>query len=166
MKQYLETGKIVNTHALAGAVKVMHWSDGPAFLKNLRRVYIDGKAYEVTSASIQKGFVLMKLAGVDSVEAAMRLRERIVYVDRDDVELPEGRYFVQDMLGMTVHDLRGGRDIGTLKDVLNLPAGDVYAVQNGTAEYLIPATPVFVKEIDADARVITVETIKGMTGDE
>lgn len=166
MKQYLETGKIVNTHALAGAVKVMPWCDGPAFLKNLHRVYVDGKAYEVTSASIQKGFVLMKLEGVDSVEAAMRLRERVVYVDRNDVELPEGRYFVQDMIGMTVHDLRGDHDIGTLKDVLNLPAGDVYAVQNGAEEYLIPVNPVFVKEIDANARIITVETIRGMTGDE
>ena len=166
MKQYLETGKIVNTHALAGAVKVMPWSDGPQFLKGLRRVYIDGKEYKVLSASIQKGFVLMKFEGVDSVEAAMRLRERIVYVDRDDVRLPEGRFFVQDIIGMTVHDLRGGRDIGTLKEVLNLPAGDIYAVQNGKEEYLIPANPVFVKEIDAEARVITVETIKGMTGDE
>lgn len=166
MKQYLETGKIVNTHALAGAVKVMPWSDGPQFLKGLRRVYIDGKAYNVLSASIQKGFVLMKLEGVDSVEAAMRLRERVVYVDRDDVQLPEGRFFVQDILGMTVHDLRGDHDIGTLKEVLNLPAGDVYAVQNGSEEYLIPANPVFIKEINAQTRVITVETIKGMTGDE
>lgn len=166
MKQYLETGKIVNTHALAGVVKVMPWSDGPEFLKGLRRVYIDRREYKVTSASIQKGFVLMKLEGVDSVEAAMRLRERVVYVDRDDVQLPEGRYFVQDIIGMTVHDLRGGRDIGALKDVLNLPAGDVYAVQNGAEEYLIPANPVFVKGIDMEARVITVETIKGMTGDE
>lgn len=53
-----------------------------------------------------------------------------------------------------------------MKEVLNLPAGDVYAVQNDGQEYLIPANPVFVKEIDAVARVITVETIKGMTDDE
>lgn len=166
MKQYLETGKIVNTHALAGAVKIMPWSDEPAFLKGLPRVYIDGKEYRVQSASIQKGFVLMKLEGIDNVEAAMRLRDRIVYVNRDDVQLPEGRYFVQDIIGMTVHDLRGDRDIGTLQDVLNLPAGDVYAVKNGAAEYLIPANPVFVKNIDAETGVITVETIKGMTDDE
>ncbi len=166
MKQYLETGKVVNTHALAGVVKIMPWSDGPEFFKTLHRVYIDGKEYQVTSVSIQKGFVLMKLVGVDSVEAAMRLRERIVYVDRNDVRLPEGRYFVQDLIGMTVYDRRCGRNIGTLKEVLNLPAGDVYAVQNDGQEYLIPANPVFVKEIDAVARVITVETIKGMTDDE
>jgi len=166
MKQYLETGKIVNTHALAGAVKIQPWSDNPEFVKKLRRVYIDNQEYKVVSASIQKTFVLMKLEGIETVEAAMRLRERVVYVDRDDIELPEGRFFVQDIIGMTVHDLRGDHDIGTLRDVLNLPAGDVYAVKNDTAEYLIPANPVFVKNIDMEARVITVETIRGMTGDE
>lgn len=166
MKQFLETGKIVNTHALQGVVKIQPWSDDPGFLKKLRRVFIDGREYRVESASIQKGFVLMKLEGVDSVEDAMRLRERVVCFDRDDVQLPEGRYFVQDILGMTVHDLRGDRDIGVLRDVLNLPAGDIYAVKDGEREYLIPANPVFVKEIDPVARVITVETIGGMTDDE
>ncbi len=165
MKQYLETGKIVNTHALQGVVKVVPWSDDPGFVKKLPRVFIEGKEYRVESASIQKSFVLMKLEGVDSVEAAMRLRERVICFDRDDVTLPEGRYFVQDILGMRVHDLRGDRDIGVLRDVLNLPAGDVYAVQDKEREYLIPANPVFIKEIDAAAGIITVETIRGMTED-
>lgn len=166
MKQYLEAGKIVNTHALAGAVKIMPWSDGPEFLKGFSRVFMDGKEYQVVSASIQKGFVLMKFAGIDHVEDAMRLRDRIVYINRDDVKLPEGRYFVQDIVGMKVYDLRQKREVGTLRDVLNLPAGDVYVVQNGTAEYLIPANPVFIKEIDPDGQLITVETIKGMADDE
>ena len=96
----------------------------------------------------------------------MRLRDRIVYINRDDVKLPEGRYFVQDIVGMKVYDLRQKREIGTLRDVLNLPAGDVYVVQNGTAEYLIPANPVFIKEIDPAGQIITVETIKGMADDE
>lgn len=166
MKQYLETGKIVNTHALQGAVKIQPWSDDPAFLKKLKRVYIDNQEYQVISASIQKTFVLMKFEGVETVEAAMRFRNKIVYIDREDIHLPEGRFFVQDILGLTVHDLRGDRDIGTLQDVMNLPAGDIYLVKNGDAEYMIPANPVFVKNIDLETGIITVETIGGMTGDE
>ena len=96
----------------------------------------------------------------------MRLRDWVVYIDREEIHLPEGRYFVQDIIVLTVHDLRGDHDIGTLQDVLNLPAGDVYVVKNGDAEYMIPVNPVFIKNIDLDTRVITVETIGGMTGDE
>ena len=106
--------------------------------------------------------VLLKLEGVDTVEAAAALRGRIVSVRRDDAALAEGRVFVADLLGLPVFD--GGREIGKLQDVLTMPAGDVYVVK-GEREYLIPAVPAFVEQVDPDAGRIVVHLIEGMASD-
>ena len=68
----------------------------------------------------------MKLAGVDSVEAAARLRDVVVEIDRDDAELPEGSMFIQDLIGLPV--LCEGKTLGRVKEILQLPANDVYVV--------------------------------------
>lgn len=166
MKEFLETGKIVNTHGLRGDVKVVPWSDSPEFLLQFKRIFIGDKEYKVEHSRVQKGSVLMKLAGIDDVDMAMHFREQVISIAREDAKLPEGRHFVQDLIGLKVHDLRGDRDIGTVRDVFNVPAGDIYEVQNGSAVYLIPANPVFVKNVDLEAGVITVSTIEGMADDE
>ena len=86
-QQYLPAGKIVSTHGLRGDVKILPWADSPEFLLDFDTVYLAGKPYTVEDARVQKTCVLMKLAGVDSVEAAARLRDVVVEIDRDDAEL-------------------------------------------------------------------------------
>jgi len=163
MKQtYLEAGQIVNTHGVRGEVKVQPWADGPEFLLDFDTVYLDGEPRRVEAARPQKTMVLLKLEGVDTVEAAAALRGRIVSVRRDDAALAEGRVFVADLLGLPVFD--GGREIGKLQDVLTMPAGDVYVVK-GEREYLIPAVPAFVEQVDPDAGRIVVHLIEGMASD-
>lgn len=98
-------------------------------------VYLAGKPYTVEDARVQKTCVLMKLAGVDSVEAAARLRDVVVEIDRDDAELPEGSMFIQDLIGLPV--LCEGKTLGKVKEILQLPANDVYVVE-GEQEYMIP----------------------------
>ena len=87
-KQYLPAGKIVATHGLRGDVKILPWADSPEFLLDFDTVYLAGKPYAVEDARVQKTCVLIKLAGVDSVEAAARLRDAVVEIDRDDAKLP------------------------------------------------------------------------------
>ena len=163
MKQtYLEAGQIVNTHGVRGEVKVQPWADGPEFLLSFDTVYLDGAPCRVEEARPQKTMVLLKLAGVDSVEAAAARRGKTVSVLRGDARLEPGRVFVADLLGLPVFD--GEREIGVLKDVLSLPAGDVYVVQ-GEREYLVPAVPAFVEKADPDAGRIVVHLIEGMASD-
>ena len=166
MKKYLEAGVIASTHGVHGEMKLNPWSDGPAFLKQFSRVFIDGKEYTLLAARPQKSQTIVKLEGIDDIDAAMRYKGKVVSIAREDAKLEEGTYFVQDLIGLTVYDRRTQAKIGKLHEVLNLPAGDVYVVRDGETEAMIPVNPVFIKHTDLEKGVIEVETIKGMLGNE
>ena len=162
MKQKLEAGQIVNTHGIRGAVRIKPWSDDAEFLTLFDRFFIDGKERAVRSSSVHKGMLLCQLAGVDTVEQAVLLKGKTVWIDRDDVALEEGRYFVQDLLGLRVVDETRG-ELGTIADVLNLPASDVYVVKNEAGrEWMIPVVDEFVGDVDLDAGTVQVRIIEGM----
>lgn len=159
-QQYIEAGKIVNTHGVAGEVKIEVWLDSPQFLRRFPRVFVNGAEKKLLSGRAQKSFLIAKLEGVDDVNAAMALKGRTITVDRNDVRLPRGTFFVQDILGASVVD-ENGAEIGKLTDVLERPAHNIYVVQ-GEQEHLIPAVPAFILKTDAEAGVITVHLIEGM----
>ena len=160
-KKYLETGQIVNTHGVRGEVKILPWADSPEFLLDFDTFFLDGKPLHVRSARVHKGCVIASLEGVNDVNAAMKLKGRTVYIDRDSASLPEGSYFIQDILGAEVVTETGER-VGELKEVLNLPGNDVYVVQGAEREILIPVVPEFVLSADAENGRITVRLMEGM----
>ena len=129
-KKFLEAGKIVGTHGIRGDLKVQSWCDTPEVLCDFDTLYLDEKTpVEVTSAQVHKNVVLMHLKGVDTVEAAEKLRGKILHLDRDDVDLPEDLVFIQDILTFKVYDLRVDRVIGHIRDVLTSnPAHDMFEI--------------------------------------
>ena len=159
-KQYIEAGRIVNTHGVAGEVKIEVWLDSPQFLKSFKRCFIDRREVKLLSARVHKGFLIVKLEGVEDVNAAMALKGRTVFIDRADARLPKGAFFLQDIIGASVVD-ESGSEIGKLADVMETPASNVYVVK-GETEHLIPAVPEFVLATDAENGVITVRLIEGM----
>ena len=159
-KAYIEAGKIVNTHGVAGEVKIEVWLDSAAYMKRFKRLFLGGRELEVESARVQKDFLLCKLRGVDDVNAAMSLKGRTVAIAREDAKLPKGGYFIQDILGARVVD-EEGKEIGTLVDVLERPASRIYVVR-GESEHLIPAVPAFIRNTDAENGIITVHMIEGL----
>ena len=149
---YLQTGKIVSTHGVHGEVKLLPWADGPEFLLQFHTLYLDGKAYQVEQSRVQKTCVLVKLAGIDTVEAASA---------HADAKLPEGSLFIADLLGLPVYD--GETLLGTLAEVMPTPANDVYVVKSEDGqEHLIPSVPDFVLERNLDEGYIRVRLIEGM----
>ena len=159
-EKYIEAGEIVNTHGVRGEVKIMPWTDTPEFLLGIRTLYIDGAPVRVLAARVHKGAVLASLEGVEDVNAAMRLKGRRVSIDRDDAHLPAGRFFIQDIIGARVIT-ESGEEIGTLREVIDAPAGMIYVVR-GDTEHLIPAVDEFILRTDADSGLITVRLIEGM----
>ncbi len=159
---YLPTGQIVNTHGLKGYVKIQPWADDPADLLDFDRFFIDGREYEVEQASLQKSMVLLKLAGVDTIDEAAKLRNKELLIAREDVELEEGVVFIADLIGLTV--LADGVEIGKITEVLTPPGNDVYVVK-GKREYLIPAVKEFVEELNPEAGFVRVHLIEGMESD-
>lgn len=164
MKKMLETGKIVNIHGLKGEVKVMPWSDSPDFICEFDVLYIgkDKKAYEVEGARVHKNMVLLKLKGVDTPEAANNFRNSIVYIDRDDIELEEGVYFIQDLIGLEVKNADTGVLYGEVKDVFQTGANDVYEVKNGDKTYLVPAIEDVIVKTDIENKVILIRPLEGL----
>ena len=159
-EQYLEAGKIINTFGVRGEVKIEPWCDDAAFLKKFKTLYVDAQPRKVLSAKIHKGMLLVLFEGVADVNAAMLLKNKIVYFDRNDAHLPKGKFFFADILGAKVVDEQGN-SVGTLTEVLTLPAQNIYIVQ-GETEHSIPAVPEFILETDVENKVIRVHLIEGM----
>ena len=118
-KQYLETGKIINTHGIRGEVKIYPWCDSPDDLMGLETLYLE-----------------------------------------------EGTYFIQDLLGFCVKDADSGKVYGTLSQVSNTGASDLYHItaEDGR-EYMLPAVPAFVVKTDLEAETILVRPIPGLLDD-
>lgn len=159
-ERFIEAGEIVNTHGVRGEVKILPWTDSAEFLAAFRTLYIDGRPVKVRSSRVHKQTVLASLEGVEDVNAAMRLKGRRVFIDRADAKLPEGGYFIQDIIGAEVVT-EAGESIGKLAEVMDAPASMIYVVR-GERERLIPAVPEFILKTDADAGIITVRLIEGM----
>lgn len=170
-KQFLETGKIVTTHGIAGEVRVQPWSDEPAFLTEFDRFYFDseGRADRaVERARVHKNVVVVKFEGVDTVEEAQKLRNRVIYIDRDELELPEGTFFIQDLIGVEVRDADDPDKVyGKLTEVSQPGANDVYHVLSPeNREYLVPAIPDVVIDTDLENGRMLIRPLKGLFDDE
>ncbi len=159
-QSFIDAGKIVNTHGVRGEVRIEVWLDSPALLKRCGRVYLGGEEKKILSAHEHKGFLIAQLDGVEDVNAAQALKNRVVQIAREDAKLPRGAYFLQDIIGASVVD-ENGAEIGKLAEVLELPGQRVYVVK-GETEHLIPAVPAFIRNTDAENGVITVRLIEGM----
>lgn len=161
-QEYIEAGRIINTHGVRGEVKIEVWLDSPAFLRRCGRVFLDGRECKILSAREQKQFLIARLEGVEDLNAAIHLKGRKISIFRGDAGLSEGSYFLQDIMGARVLD-EAGVKIGTLEDILERPASNVYVIRSDDGkEHLVPAVPAFIKKVDADAGVITAHLIEGM----
>jgi len=160
MKEFVEAGRIVNTHGVNGEVKIEVWLDSPEFFRTFKRLYLGGAEKKILSARTHKRFVIARLEGVDDLNAAMALKGKTVEILRADAKLKKGEFFVQDILGFTVVDERG-EIVGKLVDAEETPASMLYHVM-GESEHLIPAVKEFILGIDAEKEEIRVHLIEGM----
>lgn len=160
--EFLETGEIVNTHGIAGEVKLMPWSDSPEFLLDFKTLYVDGKPLEVLSARVHKTALLVKFRGYEDVNAAMALKGRRVSIARKDAKLAPGAYFLADLIGLNVKD-EAGESVGTLTEVLTPSKQNIYVVEGSDGvTHMIPAVPEFIKRVDIEAGEMVVSLIEGM----
>ena len=164
MEQLLETGKIVTLHALKGEVKVEPWCDSPELLAEFDELYLDGRWVNVERARVQKRMVIMKLEGYDTPEEAAKLIGKVLYIDRDQLELDEGTYFIADLIGMKVLDADDPEKVyGTLTQVSETGANDVYHIlfADGVTRY-IPVIPLVVISTDVENKVMTIRPLEGL----
>lgn len=167
MEEYLQVGVIASTHGIKGEVKVFPTTDDPLRFKSLKQVKLDtGKEHlslEVQSVKFFKKFVILKFKGIDNINDIEKYRQRPLLIPRGEaVPLDEGEYFVADLIGMKVFTEEGD-EFGTLKDVMETGANDVYVINSiKHGEVLIPAIRQCIKEIDTDTRKMVIHLMDGL----
>ena len=165
IKKYLETGKIVGTHGIAGMLRVQPWCDSGEFLTKFKKLYTDSEgknAIEITSAKPHGNVVLMSVKGVDSIEKAEKLRNKIIYIDRNDVKLPKDRYFIDDLIGSKVFDADTDMPLGVLSDVSETGANDVWHITKNNKEYLVPAIDEVIISVNIEDGIVIIRPLKGI----
>ena len=164
LQQYLEIGKITNAHGVMGEVKVQPWCDSPEFFCQFKTLYVDETHWpvKVERARPHKNMVIVKLEGVTDMNGALALRNAVLHIDRNDVNLPEGSFFLADIEGLEARDAQTGEVLGKIAEVLTLPANNVYVIRGGARELMIPAVPAFVAETNVEGGYIRVNMMEGI----
>ena len=164
-KKYIECGKIINTHGCRGGLKLDSWCNSQQELAALKAIYIpkDGnfEKHKMLKASVFKQFVVAEIEGITDMDAAMALKNTVIYASRDDFALEEGEFFIADLIGVNVIDASDGTVYGKLCDIINRGASDIYVVQTANGERMIPAVDEFIDRVDINEGVF-VNTIPGL----
>lgn len=161
---HLIIGRVLKPFGVRGELKIAILTDFPERFASLRQVFLgdDAKSFTVESARVQGNTARLKLAGIDTPEAAATLREQFIYVAREDAApLPPNRVYLYQIIGLRVVTT-DGVSLGKVVDVLDTRANDVYIVHDGSREILLPAIPDVVKEIDLNRGEMIVELIDGL----
>lgn len=161
-------GRIGAAVGLKGEVRIVSYAESPDRFTRLETVFIGGKKtkeYEIRSVRFHKNAVIVSLEGVDDRTAAERLRGENVFMSSDDLEeLPEGEFYIRELIGMTVR-AEDGTEIGVVRDILTDRPQDVYVVRpEKGSDILIPGVSEFIRNIDKNTGTITVRLIEGMVG--
>jgi len=163
-------GTIVAAHGIRGALKVQSHSDIPGRFSRLEKVFVgrtprDAQRMEIEGVSEQGARVLLQLSGCGDRDAAEILAGCNIYVSDDEMEAPpEGRYFIHTLIGCRV-ETPDGDSRGIVRDVMLMPANDIYVVEYRGFEVLVPAVPAFIQKVDIDGKRIVVTPVPGLFED-
>ena len=159
MKKFLMIGQIVKPQGVRGEIKVLPMTDDPERYLDLEYVFLDEKGetqLEVTGARIREGFAYITLDGITDRDQVERMRNMFLYIDRANAApLPEGRYYVADLIGMQVSDDKGN-ELGKLVDVMQAGGNDVYEVK-GKRVFRFPAIKKVLKNVDIEEEKLTLD---------
>jgi len=167
MEEYFEIGQIVNTSGLKGILKIKPFTDDIKKFSNLKTIYIKTKSglteFKIEQVRYVKNMVMLKLAGIDTVEEAEKYRNLYIKILRDqEEELEEGSYYVVDILGCKVNT-DANKELGKIVDVFQTGSNDVYVVKDEQGkQILLPAIKQVIKNVDIKNKIITVHLLEGL----
>lgn len=164
--RYLAIGRVIRAHGLRGELSVAVLTDFPERFETTEWVYL-GNEFEATPYRLQsfrwhQQNVLLTLEGVTDRTQAERLKGQLVQVPLEEaMPLPDGSYYLYQLIGLKVEDT-SGQFLGTIKEVLETGANDVYVVEHEGQELLLPAIPDVIKRVDLPQGIIVVHLLEGL----
>ena len=171
IKNYLEIGQIVSTHGIRGEVRINPWCNGPEFVKKFKTLYKDANGkdfFKVVSCRPHKNVAIATLEGIDTVEMAQSLKNTVLYIKREDAHLPDGEWFISELLGCKVIDNENNEICyGEITDVAETGANDVWYVKTASGEeVLIPAIPDVIVKCDVANEKIYINALRGLFSED
>ena len=162
-KEFFELGRILKPQGIRGEVKIDAYTDDIGRFEYLPYVFFrqgsEMVKMEIEQKRTDHSFAYLKLQGIDDRNQAEALRGQYLYIDRKNAApLPEGRYYIEDMIGLAVVDT-DGNDLGRLAEIIQTGAADVYRVA-GKRSMMFPSIPEVVLKTDIDAGSILVDAKK------
>jgi len=162
----IEIGEVVNTHGVRGEIKLNPWTDSLDSLLDVETFYYDAsgktESLVVQQIRIHKNCAIIKVEGIDSMQMAEKFRGKILFIEKE--ELPEGLYYIADLIGLTVMTNDG--ELGKVTDVFSTGSNDVYEVKKqGSKPVYLPAISQVVEEINILEGFIKVTVPEGLLDD-
>jgi len=166
MEDLLQVGVITSTHGLNGEVKVFPTTDDIERFKNLKNVLLDTGEnqieLEIENVKFFKQFAILKFKDYNHINEVEKYKSKPLLVTRENaVPLEEGEFFIADLIGINVID-ENNNEIGTLTEVIQTGANDVYVVKKEGKEILLPAIKQCILNTDLKAQKMTVHIMKGL----
>ena len=148
MEERLQVGVIASTHGVHGEVKIFPTTDDVRRFKKLKEVILD------------------KFRGIDTIDEAEKYRRKSLYVTRENaVRLQKDEYFIADLIGVKVLDEQE-QELGTLEDVIETGANDVYQIRlKDGRQLLLPAIKECVLDVDVEAGRMKIHILDGLLED-
>jgi 16S rRNA processing protein RimM len=163
----IAVGRITKSVGIKGEVRVSMLTDSPERFAKLKAVWCGADETtavrcSILSMRIEQSAVVLRLKEIDSRSLADEHRGKFLFIESKDVVTPaKGSYFIHDIIGMKVVT-EAGEDVGSVRDVMELPANDVWVVAVGTKEFLIPAIKEVIRQVDLKSRTVVIRPLEGM----
>jgi len=155
-------GRILAPWGIRGEVKVEVLTDFPERFAPRKVVYLNTIPLEIERCRPHKQHMVVKLATIDSIEAAEKLRGQDLTIPSSELyPLPQGRYYTFQLIGLKVVTTER-QTLGRITDIMSTASNDVYIVEGKRGEILIPAIEDVVKSIDLEKGKMVIEAIEGL----
>ncbi len=160
--EFLVVGHVLGQWGGGGEVKIQVLTDFPDRFEPGREVYLDGHPLIIERSHLHKGYLILKLSTIDTIEVASRLRGKDLEIPLSEAHaLPEGEYYRFQIVGLKVFS-NTGEPVGRITNILPTGSNDVYIVHGPQGEVLIPATEDVVKSIDLKSGRMLIDVIDGL----
>ena len=171
-ENFIVIGRVSKPHGVKGEIRIEYFNpENPHFFSNYQMIFLQGDEeslhpYRLLKVRPHKKFILAQLEGIQTRAEAEQMRGRVVLIDHSELPpLEEDEYYWQDILGMRVISEQG-EDVGTIKEIVPTGSNDVYVVQKGAQEFLIPATQDVIMSIDIEGRTMVIRPLEGLLQQE
>ena len=165
MEKYLEILEITKPHGLKGEMRAKYYCDDPDEVMEFDILYLGAEKNPVklTSCRVSKSMVVIGIDGISTIEQVQKLAGTLIYIDREDVELDEDVWFIQDLIGLDVLDADTGALYGKVEEILQNAPTDVYSVKTAEGKQLLfPAIPEVLIDVNISERKILIRPLEGL----